>query len=59
MHVFEIAHSHTAGDAVSNLIFKKYDVLNLVRFGEEVGNLFFGCGELAVNSVLNLLSVKM
>jgi len=51
MHVLEVAHSHTACDAVGNSVFEEHEVLDFVRFGEEVGNLFFGCGEFAVNSV--------
>ena len=51
MHVLEVAHSHAARDAVGNSVFEEHEVLDFVRFGEVVGNLFFGGSELAVNSV--------
>ena len=51
MHVLEVAHSHAARDAVGNSVFEEHEVLDFVRFGEEVGDLFFRGGELAVDSV--------
>ena len=51
MHVLEVAHSHAARNAVSDLIFEQHDVLNLACFGKEVGNFFFGGGKFAVNTV--------
>lgn len=50
MFVLEIAHAHTACNAISNAVFEQLDVRDFFCFGKEVFYLAFGCGEIAVRA---------